>query len=138
ADGAPSNKFQIRVGDIDDETRKELGEETVSQRLKAAMVPLVGGDEAKVEFESVKTVGPAVGAQLKTDAILAILASLVFISIYIGYRFHMNYAAGAIIALVHDVFLTLGIFALLDRQISLAVIAAILTIIGYSLNDTIV
>jgi len=136
-DGSPTNKFQIRVGDVDDDSNS-AGEFAVSERIKNAMSPLAGGDESNIEFESVKTVGPAVGAQLKLDAIMAIVASLIFISIYIGYRFHMNYAAGAMAALVHDVCITLGIFALLGRQINLPVVAAILTIIGYSLNDTIV
>ena len=136
-DGGLSNKFQIRVGDVDPGDLAE-GESTVSDRILGAMMPLAGGDEAKVEFESVKTVGPAVGAQLRADAVWAIIWSMLFISIYIGYRFHMNYAAGAMVALVHDVCITLGLFALFGRQINLAVIAAILTIIGYSLNDTIV
>lgn len=133
-----TNEFLIRVGDIDAEDIEASGAPTVAQRLRDALVPLVGGEVANVEFESVKTVGPAVGAQLRSDAVWAIVWSLLFISIYIGYRFHMNYAAGALVSLIHDVCITLGIFALLGRQINLAVVAAILTIIGYSLNDTIV
>jgi len=135
-DGALVNKFQIRVGNVDP---KELeGVQTVAQQLRVALDPLVGNDDSKIEFESVKTVGPAVGAQLRSDAIWAIIWSLVFISIYIGYRFQFKYAMGAFVALVHDVAITLGIFALVDVPISLAVVAAILTVIGYSLNDTIV
>jgi preprotein translocase SecF subunit len=136
-DGALVNKFQIRVGNIDPKDIPE-GTQTVAQQLRVALDPLVGGDDTKLEFESVKTVGPAVGAQLRSDAVWAIVWSLVFISIYIGYRFQLKYAMGAFVALVHDVALTLGLFALLDYQISLAVVAAILTVIGYSLNDTIV
>jgi SecD/SecF fusion protein len=137
-DGTATNTFQVRVGDVDPEEQADSNAPTVADRLRTAMSPLVGGDASKVDFESVKTVGPAVGAQLKSDAIWAIVWSLVFISIYLGYRFHMNYAAGAMIALIHDVCITLGLFALLGRQINLPVVAAILTIIGYSLNDTIV
>jgi SecD/SecF fusion protein len=131
------NKFQIRVGDIDmkDAPKEAL---TVAQRLRTALDPLVGNDDAKVVFESVKTVGPAVGAQLRSDAIWAVVWSLLFIGLYIGYRFKLNYAMASVVALAHDVALTLGVFALFDRQISLAVVAAILTVMGYSLNDTIV
>ncbi len=136
-DGQLVNKFQIRVGNIDPKDIPE-GTLTVAQQLRTALDPLVGGDDSKIEFESVKTVGPAVGAQLRSDAVWAIIWSLVFISIYIGYRFQLKYAMGAFVALVHDVAITLGLFALLDFQISLAVVAAILTVIGYSLNDTIV
>lgn len=138
-DGSQTNLFQIRVGDVDAAgAGEEGGSPTVSDRLRGSLAPLVGNDASKIEFDAVKTVGPAVGAQLRSDAIWAIVWSLLFISIYIGYRFHMNYASGAMVAIVHDVFITLGIFALLGRQINLAVIAAILTVIGYSLNDTIV
>lgn len=148
SDDVERNEFQVRVGDVSTGAEQEVagqaatvaGSEvkTVSQRIQLAMLPLVGGDEAKVFFESVKTVGPAVGAQLQYDAIMAILSSLFFIVLYIGYRFHMKFAVGAVLALVHDVLITLGIFALFGRQINLAVVAAILTIIGYSLNDTII
>ena len=131
------NKFQIRVGDVDmkDAPAEAL---TVAQRLRGALDPLVGNDDAKVVFESVKTVGPAVGAQLRSDAIWAVVWSLLFIGLYIGYRFKLNYAVASVVALGHDVAITLGVFALFDRQISLAVVAAILTVMGYSLNDTIV
>ena len=141
------NEFLVRVGDVSDAEANaapsegaegDTGPKTVSQRVKQSLAPLVGGDTEKVFFESVKTVGPAVGAQLKADALGAILWTLLFIVIYIGYRFHAKFAAGAVVALIHDVLITLGIFALFGRQINLAVVAAILTIIGYSLNDTIV
>lgn len=133
-----TNEFLIRVGDIDAADIDTTDDPTIAQRIGKALGTTVGGDESKVEFESVKTVGPAVGAQLQKDAVWAIIWTLLFISIYIGYRFHMNYAMGALVALIHDVCITLGVFALLDRQINLAVIAAILTVMGYSLNDTIV
>jgi len=145
------NEFLVRVGDVSTVAAQggaEGGEaegaeadpevQTVAQRIHLAMLPLVDGDDARIVFESVKTVGPAVGAQLRADAVWAIIWSLLFIVIYIGYRFHVKFAAGAVVALLHDVLITLGIFALFGRQINLAVVAAILTIIGYSLNDTIV
>ena len=95
--------------------------------------------EKKQDFIlSIDKVGPKVGAELSGDAILAILYALGFILIYISIRFEFKYAVGAIAALTHDVLITLGVFSVLGYEISLAVIAAFLTIVGYSLNDTIV
>ena len=87
---------------------------------------------------SIDAVSPKVGSELSGDAILAILYALGLILIYISIRFEFKYAVGAIAALTHDVLITLGIFSILGFEISLAVIAAFLTIVGYSLNDTIV
>ncbi len=90
------------------------------------------------EIRSVLEVGPKIGGELGRAAIMAILISLLGILIYISWRFEFKFAAGAVIALFHDVVITLGIFSLLNLEISLAVVAAFLTIVGYSLNDTIV
>ena len=87
---------------------------------------------------SIEKVGPKVGAELSSDALMAILSALFFILIYVSVRFEFKYALGAIAALTHDVLITLGVFSLLGYEVSLAVIAAFLTIVGYSLNDTIV
>lgn len=87
---------------------------------------------------SIEKVGPKVGAELSTNALMAILSALFFILIYVSVRFEFKYAIGAIAALTHDVLITLGVFSLLGYEVSLAVIAAFLTIVGYSLNDTIV
>lgn len=87
---------------------------------------------------SVDQVGPKIGAELRLAALMAIFASLFFIVIYISWRFQYRYAIAAIIALIHDVLIVFGIFNIFNLQISLAVIAAFLTIVGYSLNDTIV
>ena len=87
---------------------------------------------------SIEKVGPKIGAELRGDAVMAIISALFLILIYITIRFELKYAVGAIAALTHDVLVTLGIFSLFDYEISLAVIAAFLTIVGYSLNDTIV
>ena len=90
------------------------------------------------EFRRVETVGPKIGAELSGKAIMAILTAIIGILIYISIRFEFKYAAGAVIALVHDVLITLGIFSIMNYEISLAIVAAFLTIVGYSLNDTIV
>lgn len=83
-------------------------------------------------------VGPIIGEQIRIDGIKAVIASLIAILIYISVRFEWRFAMGAIIALVHDVTITTGIFILVGHEISAAVLAALLTIIGYSLNDTII
>ena len=87
---------------------------------------------------SIDKVGPKIGAELSGDAVMAIIWALLLILIYISFRFEFKFAVGAIMALSHDILVTLGIFSILDYEISLAIIAAFLTIVGYSLNDTIV
>jgi preprotein translocase subunit SecF len=91
-------------------------------------------------FEVMRTesVGPKIGGELKEKAILSILYSMLGLIIYISWRYEFKFAIAAIIALIHDVMITLGVFSITDKEISLAVVAAFLTIIGYSLNDTIV
>jgi preprotein translocase subunit SecF len=91
-----------------------------------------------LELRREETVGPKIGGELRSAAGQAILLALVLILIYITIRFEFRFAVAAIVALVHDVVITLGVFSLADHEISLAVIAAFLTIVGYSLNDTIV
>ena len=91
-----------------------------------------------VEVRREESVGPKIGGELKTAAQSSVLAALLLIVLYISVRFVFRYGVAAIIALVHDVTLTLGIFSVLNLEISLSIIAAFLTIIGYSLNDTIV
>ncbi len=95
---------------------------------------------SKLPYEILKidTVGPRIGEELRKAAVLAILVALLLILIYVGWRFELIFSIGAIVALFHDVLITLGIFSLLNFQISLKEIAAFLTIVGYSLNDTIV
>lgn len=92
------------------------------------------------EFDVVRTeaVGPKIGDELKTQAVLAIVYALVLILIYVAIRFDLKFGVAAIAATVHDVVMSIGIFSLANKEISLAVVAAFLTIVGYSLNDTIV
>ena len=91
-----------------------------------------------VEFRSVETVGAKVSNELTEQAILAVLISIVGVLIYLWARFEWQYAVGAVISLLHDVVLSIGLFALIGLEFNLNIIAAILTIIGYSLNDTVV
>jgi preprotein translocase subunit SecF len=95
------------------------------------------GKEA-FEVRRVEVVGPKVGKDLRQKGMLAMVYAILGILIYITWRFEFRYAIGAIIALIHDVTITVGVFSLLDKEFTLPIIAALLTIIGYSLNDTIV
>jgi preprotein translocase subunit SecF len=88
--------------------------------------------------QRVEKVGPKVGKELIVDALSAIVWAMILILIYVMWRFELKFALGAILALIHDVIITIGIFSLLDVEISAPIIAAVLTIVGYSLNDTIV
>ena len=87
---------------------------------------------------SIEKVGPKIGAELSGKAVMAIVSALLLILIYISIRFEFKFAVGAIAALAHDILITIGIFSIMDYEISLPIIAAFLTIVGYSLNDTIV
>jgi preprotein translocase subunit SecF len=90
------------------------------------------------ELRRTESVGPTMGEELKKSAMGSIVGALVMILLYITFRFELRYAVGAIIALIHDVLIVVGAFSLAQREINLPIIAALLTIVGYSLNDTIV
>ena len=94
--------------------------------------------KSEFQIRRVESVGPKIGKELQSDALSAILLSLLLILIYISFRFDRFYAYGSVAALIHDVFITMGIFSLLSIEIDLTIVAAFLTIVGYSLNDTIV
>ena len=91
-----------------------------------------------IKFVSVESVGPKVSGELIRTAIIAVILAISAVLFYIWIRFEWQFAVGAISALIHDVILTIGIFSLLQIKFDLAIIAAILTIVGYSLNDTVV
>ncbi len=95
-------------------------------------------DEPAVQLRRVEFVGPKVGEELREDGGLALLYALIGILVYVAFRFEYRFAFGAVIALVHDVVLTLGFFSLTAINFDLSVLAAMLAVIGYSLNDTIV
>ena len=96
------------------------------------------GIDAQFKIERFEKIGPKIGDELRSDAINAIISALLLISIYISFRFDRFYAYGSLAALTHDILITLGIFSILNIDIDLTIIAAFLTIVGYSLNDTIV
>jgi len=128
--GLPSeNEFIIRVEQMEEGADAALiMEEELTKDFP----------DNKYDIRAVTEIGPKIGSELRRAAFFAVLFSLFGILIYISWRFEFKYAVGAVIALFHDVLITLGIFSLLDYEISLAVVAAFLTIVGYSLNDTIV
>lgn len=116
----------------------QAGEESVTPEMIAAVEAALQTIAADMNFPSVESVGPKVSGELITTALIAVGASLAAILIYIWLRFEWQFSVGAIAALVHDVLLTIGLFSLLQIRFDLATIAAILTIIGYSINDTVV
>ncbi|RMF66313.1 MAG: protein translocase subunit SecF [Calditrichaeota bacterium] len=126
--GAP-NEILVRVQE------QEAGTE-ISDAIKAKISESIPDNPYTVQL--VEKVGPKIGAELRRAAVWAILIALFFILLYISWRFEFIFAVGAIVALFHDVLITLGVFSFLRLEITLAIIAAFLTIVGYSLNDTIV
>ena len=115
--------------------RKDLGKAEVSERIFQSLRAASGSalDLRRVEF-----VGPQVGEDLREDGGLALLIALGGILVYVAVRFEYRFALGAVAALIHDVIITVGFFSVLGLEFSLVVLAAVLAVIGYSLNDTIV
>jgi len=95
-------------------------------------------DEGQDESSFIKQIGPRVGSELRSKAMNSILLAMFFIVLYIWYRFQFKWGIAAVIALVHDILITVGILSLLRLEVSLTIVAALLTIVGYSINDTIV
>jgi preprotein translocase subunit SecF len=124
------NHILIRV-EKSEEKLEEIG-----SKVKNSLIGKFQADDILVE--RVEMVGPKVGKDLREKAILSIIYAIIGIVIYISWRFELQYAIAAIIALVHDVLVTMGAFSLADKEFTLVIVAAFLTIIGYSLNDTIV
>jgi preprotein translocase subunit SecD len=114
------------------------GEEAVSADVIAQVETALQAVSPDLKFTSVESVGPKVSGELITTAMIAVALAIGAVLIYIWLRFEWQFALGAVIALVHDVVLTIGIFSELQIQFDLAIIAALLTIVGYSLNDTVV
>lgn len=113
-------------------------DEVSSAELSAQILSVLQGADAGVTLRRIEYVGPQVGEELAVNGGLAMLWALGCIFIYIVFRFHWKFSAGAVAALGHDVILTLGAFSLFGWDFDLAVLAAVLAVIGYSLNDTIV
>lgn len=132
------HEFLIRLDAIQGETDSDVNEqmnemiELITQGLASTFVA------QGAVIRRVDAVGPQIGSELKRNGMLAAFYSLLMILIYIGLRFDYKYAPAAVFCLFHDAIITLGIFALFDLEVNVQTMAAILTLIGYSLNDTIV
>jgi len=115
-------------------------EKQISSEKQSEAIEIIKNSlkENSVEYRRTEYVGPKVGGELVNAGIIAVIFSLFGILIYIWLRFQWNFALGAIIALIHDVILTLGFFSFLKLDFNLATVAAVLTIAGYSINDTVV
>jgi preprotein translocase SecF subunit len=109
-----------------------------AEAQQAAVDQVMKSLGAGVELRSKEEVGPKVSGELTQQAILAVVISLICVMAYIWFQFEWQFAIGAIISLLHDVLLTIGLFCVIGLEFNLAIIAAILTIVGYSLNDTVV
>jgi preprotein translocase subunit SecF len=124
-----SRDVLIRVAPRADRASAQISEEILAALKRA---------DAAVEMRRVEFVGPQVGEELTEQGGLAMLYALIGILIYVSLRFEYRFSLGAVAALVHDVIITLGVFSLLQIEFDLTVLAALLAVIGYSLNDTIV
>ena len=122
------NDFLIKI-------EKKDTSENIIQLIKTDLTKSIGDT---YNFRRVENVGPKVSSELLKSGITAIFLSLVAMLFYIWVRFEWQFSLGAIIALFHDVIITLGLFSLLNLEINLSIVAAVLTIVGYSMNDTVV
>ena len=126
-----ADEVLIRLVPDEQKDKAEISSEVIALLERAA-------GEADIDVRRVDFVGPQVGEELTEDGGLAVLYALIAILVYIWFRFEYRFSFGAIAALVHDVVITLGLFSVLQLNFDLSVLAAILAVIGYSLNDTIV
>ena len=142
-----SELSQVNIGEINIQTIGEKGDEVMiraqaqslneKEQMKAVneIKKILGSD---VEIRKVELVGPQVGDELKRDGILASVIAVLGISLYIWFRFEWQFALGAMLGLLHDILVTVGLLSFFRIDLSLTTIAAILTLAGYSVNDTVV
>ncbi|MEM7072972.1 MAG: protein translocase subunit SecF [Pseudomonadota bacterium] len=150
AESAPTIRTALQGGGFGDVSVQEFGESDI---MLIRIERQSGGDQAQsqaianvkrmlegkvVEYRRVETVGPTIGAELRQAALWAVLSAIGAILCYIWLRFEWQFGLGAVLALTHDVGLALGLFALIGIEFNLASVAALLTIAGYSINDTVV
>lgn len=135
--------FQVSKGSQDNDNKQLIVRVSFADMMQEVLREELPGNPFIVQKEDL--VGPKIGDELKADAIIAVVFALVVILIYLGFRFKFIFAAGAVIALFHDVMITLGAFSLLygltdflNLEISINVVAAFLTLVGYSINDTVI
>jgi preprotein translocase subunit SecF len=129
--GPDQNVAMIRI-------QAQEGQEAVAPETIAAALEALRTVRPDIAFPSVESVGPKVSGELVRSAVIAVCIAMVAIMAYVWLRFEWQFAVGAVAALIHDVILTIGVFSELQIRFDLAIIAALLTIVGYSLNDTVV
>jgi len=149
--GFPEAEIQ-HVGVVDDakfmiKIKSAESKDEVSGDTKTAIIEIIksnfpkhveGRDINREVIEEIYEVGPKVGGELRTNALLAVFISLILMIAYIWFRFELTFGLMAIVALAHDVLIIVGVFAFTGKEITIQIIAALLTIVGYSINDTIV
>jgi preprotein translocase subunit SecF len=124
-------------GETADEAQNRAGDE-VSAALRTLVDGDRTGDDVRFSLRSEASVGPKVSAELFRSGVMALTVALLLMMVYISFRFQWQYALGAVAALFHDIILTMGMFSLTGFEFNLATIAALLTIVGYSMNDTVI
>lgn len=130
------NEYVVRLPIAEGKNEKEVNKANNALIQKAT--DALKGAFAGASIRRVDSVGPQIGNELKRNGLLAVFYALLLILIYVGLRFDYEFAPGAVVCLFHDAIITMGIYALLWREVNVQTLAAVLTIIGYSLNDTIV
>ena len=116
----------------------DLKKDTNKEYIRSIKEKLSANIGSQINFRRVENVGPKVSAELLQSGLLAITLSLTAMLFYIWIRFEWQFSLGAIVAIMHDVIITIGLFSLLSYEVNLSIVAAVLTIVGYSMNDTVV
>jgi preprotein translocase subunit SecF len=135
---------QVQAVGTGNEALLRIAQQTPTQELNDEKVQSAANDKVKgalgenIEVRRIEVVGPTVSSELKRTGVIAVIASMFGILLYVWFRFEWQFAVAAILALSHDVFITVGMFSLLWYEFDLSVVAAILTLAGYSINDTVV
>jgi len=127
--GDQANEYLVRV-------QEDEKLETLAGKIQEVLENRYG--KGNLEIRRTEMVGPQVGKDLREKGIWAIVSSIAGMLIYVTFRFQFRFGIGAVIALIHDVLITLTVFSLFNREIDLTIVAAFLTIVGYSVNDTVV
>jgi preprotein translocase subunit SecF len=125
-----SNEFLVRL----ERTAIELG--ALGEKIRGALAAQFG--EKQVEIRRVESVGPKVGKELRERATWSVIAATIMMGVYIWFRFELRFGVGAVIALIHDVLVTIGALVLAQYEFDLTIVAALLTIVGFSVNDTVI
>ena len=120
------NKYAVRIG----------GANIEAERIKTTISKVLG--EEKIEVLSSSYIGPTIGSELRQQALIAVIICLLGITLYVAFRFEFAFGLGALVSVLHDVVVCTGLFLLLGNQLNMSAVAAVLTVAGYSINDTVV